>query len=130
MRFSTLLAATLVVAPLIAPVAVCAQTPITIVQTDMPNVGDTLRMSTGLPDPTLNIQQTGPNQTWDFSQLIPTSQDVRGFVSVASTGGLFPFIFGNFGGPNRATIATPVELPLDSLPMGITLDDVFGFFNE
>ncbi len=102
---------------------------ITIDRTDMPNVGDTLRISNGIPDPTLDLLTTGANQTWDFSQLVPTSQTVRGFQSVASTGGLFPIIFGF--GTNQATIATKVQLPLDSLPGGgITLGDIFGFFKE
>lgn len=127
MRFSTLFAAsTLCLAPLLGR----AQTPITINQNDMPNVGDTLRLSQGIPSPTLNYQQTGANQTWDFSQLIPTSQNVRGFVSVSSTGGIFPFIFGNLGGVNRASIATPVQLPLDSLPGGLALGTINGFFFE
>lgn len=125
MRFSPLfVASALCLAPLLG------QAQIIINQNDMPNVGDTLRTSQGVPAPTLNYQQAGPNQTWDFSQLVPTSQAVRGFQSVSSTGGIFSFLFGNFGGINQASIVTPVQLPLDSLPGGLALGEIYGFFKE
>ena len=52
---------------------------IVITQSDMPSVGDTLRVSTS--NDTLNPAMTGANYTWDYSYLKPTQQHIRKFDS-------------------------------------------------
>src|SRR5215469_15710823 len=67
---------------------------ITITQSDMPQPGDTLRVSTsvdtaGLPPPPL----TGAGITWDYSALVPLTQTVDTFISVSSTPIAYQFFF-------------------------------------
>jgi hypothetical protein len=59
---------------------------ITISQSDMPSVNDTIRY-TNAPVNTLNFvpTNTGANKTWDFSTLGMTSQDVNQYKSSFST---------------------------------------------
>ena len=97
----------------------------------MPVTGDTLRLSRGI-GVGLNFQQTGPNQTWDFSTLTPLSQRVAEFLDPVSAGGLAAFTFGPFGGANRATVSTPTQLPLDSVPggAGLMLTDLRAYFRK
>lgn len=114
---------------LLPATALQAQQAITITRDDMPNVGDTLRLSqtTAFTGPALT--QKGPNQTWNYSALRPTSQRVERYTAVSTTPGLLPFAFGSLGGVNRATIATQQPLgPLASA--GLPLTDVYFFFNE
>jgi len=59
---------------------------ITITQSDMPQAGDTIRLSTatdstGLPTPSL----TSAGITWNYSALVAVSQTVDTFLSVTST---------------------------------------------
>ncbi len=59
---------------------------ITITQTDMPQPGDTIRLSTcntnvGLPNPSL----TGANYIWNYDSLIPYTQTIDTFINVSAT---------------------------------------------
>ena len=66
---------------------------ITITQSDMPSVGDTLRVSITNTIGTLSPDSTGPNYIWDFSQLTPKSQDVEHFIpSLPSPYFILPYI--------------------------------------
>ena len=67
---------------LFLPVGVYSQ--IVIDQNDMPNAGDTLRvsMTSNVPD---NFSLTGQDMTWDFSMLEAMSQRVDTFVMASST---------------------------------------------
>jgi hypothetical protein len=63
-----------------------AQAQITVGQAQMPQAGDTIRLSTttnqaGLP----TFSSTGVNYTWDYSMLTPMSQTIDTFLSVTST---------------------------------------------
>lgn len=122
--FHTLLTLTAVT----AAVSAAAQGP-TITQADMPVVGDTLRLSQAV-GVGVDFQLTGPNQSWDYSMLTPVGQRVARFVPTSVAGGLAAFTFGPLGGANRATVATPVELPLDSIPGGggLSFGDLYGYF--
>lgn len=131
MRFSTSLRLAAVAVLLAAARPSHAQ--ISITQGDMPVIGDTLRVSRGVADTALNYQQTGANQTWNYASLIPLSQQVYSFGSVAATGLIFQFTFGPLGGANQANLTAPVNLPLDSLPGGgggLMLQDITGFFRK
>ena len=59
---------------------------ITITQSDMPNVGDTLRVSITNTIGAIDPELTGANYTWDFSALTPNSQDVEQFINPLTTG--------------------------------------------
>lgn len=107
-----------------------AQTPIVINQNDMPDPGDTLRVSQTLTLTGNTYLQTGANQTWDFSNLVPLSQRVEKFLTVSSTGATNQLLFNNqLIFPNSySSIAQ--ELALPAIPGGLTLTDTYGFFRE
>lgn len=56
-----------------------AQSPITITQNDMPEPGDTLRVSI-CDAQGVNINQTGANELWDYRNLVPLRQDRTDYV--------------------------------------------------
>ena len=77
----------------------CLTGQITITQSDMPNVDDSVRVSysTTIIDPTL----TDTNYTWDFSSLVPNLQSVEIFDSPLSFAfpynAIFNFINTSYG---------------------------------
>ena len=94
---------------------------IVITKNDMPVAGDTLRTSityTITNDYTL----TGPNYTWDFSNLQPLNQKIDSFVSKSQTPLLYQIYFSN------ATLASPQ--PDISLIPNLPITDVFEFYKS
>lgn len=73
-------------------VSFCAKSQITITQADMPGSGDTLRFSNALNAPAEVYNLDGPNQTWDFSALSPSTQDVASYKSSLQTSYAFFFL--------------------------------------
>ena len=65
-------------------------TQITIDQTDMPNPGDTLRVSISTIIPG-DYTKTGMDTTWDFSALFAMNQQLDSFVTKQSTPVVFQF---------------------------------------
>ncbi|RYF87183.1 MAG: T9SS type A sorting domain-containing protein [Chitinophagaceae bacterium] len=121
---------TLLIALLLTAGNLLAQTPISINQNDMPDAGDTLRVSMAAPALNFNLQSTGANHTWDFSSLQPVSQQVESFISVGSTGFTFQLFFNNqFLAPSTfSTIASPAQLPAQMAGLGVS--NPVGFFRE
>jgi hypothetical protein len=72
--------------------ALCAQSPITISNANMPSSGDTLRYSNAQISSLGNYTQTGANYSWNFSSLVPTSQGVRNFKASFQTPYAFFFL--------------------------------------
>lgn len=108
-----------------------AQQPISLDQNDMPNVGDTLRLSLSAAlasGPALS--QAGPNQTWNYAGLRPTSQRVESYTTVAAAPFLLSLAFGQLGGVNQATIASRQALPAFLTQAGFPISDVYSFFRE
>ena len=114
-----------------------AQTSPVIDRTDMPAPTtaapvDSLRLSAAsplLPSTAPPLTRRGPNQTWNYSGLVATSQRVQRFVTVASVTAVTPiyvFVFGAFGTVNRATVASPQPLPV-AVPLPLT--DTYQFYN-
>ena len=95
-----------------------AQTQITITSSDMPVSGDTIRYSNADPTTNIDLSQTGPNFTWDFSSLTSINQGVYEYKSASSTPYAF-FFFGNFG----------LKVS-DSLGVAnFTLEDIYQFYD-
>jgi PKD repeat protein len=69
---------------------------ITISSSDMPVAGDTVRysISSSVVSSTL-LNQTGTNQTWDFSFLTPTNQDIAAFKTASSINITYLLTFGS-----------------------------------
>ena len=106
-----------------------AQTAITIDRNDLPNAGDTLRVSQTVELTGPALTQTGANQTWNYSGLRPVNQQVERYQAVSSTPGILPIFFGLLPGPNRATIAARQDLAVLA-GAGLPVSDVYSFFNE
>lgn len=93
-------------------------TQITIDQTDMPNPGDTLRVSISSAI-TGDFTKTGLDTTWDFSTLFSLNQQLDSFVTRQNTP--FQFFFSN------ANLASPGGVP--SFP-GLPLSTPFTFYEK
>lgn len=109
---------------------------ISVTAQDMPRVNDTLRVSVALASSSLDVKATGPNHTWNFSNLRPMAQRVERFVNVASTALFYQLAFSSPLVTNRATIASPVDLPESlrqlaavNLP-NFSLDDFILFYRQ
>lgn len=96
---------------------------ITITKADMPQPGDTVRLSTttktgGLPA----FAVTGANYTWDYSKLVQASQTIDTFLSVSSTPFAYQFFFNNIilYPSYAATVAQSAPNPPTIPPVTIT----------
>lgn len=96
---------------------------ITIDQDDMPQSGDTIRLSSAIDFGSINYEETGDNFIWDFSELSFFSQRVDTFVSVSQTPWLYQlaFLF-------SANLASPGQ-NFDQLP-GFEVSDYFNYFKN
>jgi hypothetical protein len=103
---------------LLLPVFAGAQ--ITITQNDMPEPGDTLRYSeTGAQQ--LDVNQTGANQFWDYSNMQPFAQDRDDYVYALATVYAFYFF-----GVNQ--YGTKVADTIGGGPFEFT--DVYNFYKS
>jgi len=96
---------------------------ISVTTNDMPNIGDTIRLSTNVTTGNIDYTLTGENYTWDFSSLFPLVQTVDTFLSVSSVPFLYQLVFI----PNIvANLAQPYS-GFDLIP-GLDIDDPFRFY--
>ena len=71
-------------------VSFIANAQITIGTNDFAVGGDTLRVSiTNQAPANTSLTTNGANVTWDYSALVPTSQDIDTFLSVSATGAIY-----------------------------------------
>ncbi|WP_022822582.1 T9SS type A sorting domain-containing protein [Hymenobacter norwichensis] len=108
-----------------------AQTSPVITRTDMPVPTDTLRQSMAvpiLPSSVPPLTQRGPNQSWNYSTLVPIAQNVARFTAVPNQL-LYTLTFSSvLGGSNRATVAAPQSIPLPP-GIGLPITDPYQFYN-
>jgi hypothetical protein len=101
---------------------------ISIDQNDMPNTGDTIRVSFGQITGAVDPLPTGANHTWDFSQLQWTAQNIDTFLSVSQTAATYQFVFADVAfNPNRANLATRGSFFFPPVA-GLQVEDVFDFY--
>lgn len=90
----------------------------------MPDIGDTLRYSNAALDSLVNngYQMTGSNMTWDFSNLIPISQELEEYENGFFTPYGFFFLGVNVLGVKQA----------DSIGVGAfaPISDVYNYFQN
>jgi hypothetical protein len=103
---------------------ISTQAQITITRNDMPDIGDTIRISFTVVQNGISYEQSGADIEWDFSNLLPGMQTVDTFVSINSLPLVYQLVFN----PLVATIASPVS-GFDLIP-GINLTDIYQFFRE
>ena len=111
-----------------------AQTSPSINSTDMPAVGDSLRLSqaavvlpTGAPALTLN----GANKTWNYAGLVATAQRVARYNNVSTAAGfLLQFTFNNslLSPDTKASVVSPENTPIPA-GTGIPISDPMAFYN-
>lgn len=101
---------------------------ITITNNDLPVSGSDYLLSTGATQ-TVDFTTTGPNTTWDFSTLIPATQDTDSYFSLLSLGSItYGFSFGF--GTNAANLVTNVDL-FAGIPAGtLPISDLVAFYNK
>ena len=98
---------------------------ITITTDDMPDEGDTVRISNTLTTLGIDYTLTGEDYTWDFSILIPALQTVDTFENVSNVPFLYQLVFI----PGIvANLAQPYS-GLDMIP-GVTITDAYRFFKN
>lgn len=105
---------------------------ITILASDFPGKGDTVRYSSV---PTLsNYEATGTNFLWDYSALVPQSQLLMNHMNVDSADALTQSLFGSFVIPKyRATYYLPArELPLALLSgfLDLPVEEIYRFYRK
>lgn len=116
---------------LVAASPVLAQTSPSIDRTDMPIIGDTLRLSQAapvLPASAPPLTRRGANQTWNYASLTPLRQRVESYKNVNTTAPTLQLAFGLLGGVNRATLVSPQNLP-GNLPVPISDPMEFYFLS-
>lgn len=99
---------------------------ITIGPDDMPSQGDTMRFRTG-DGATIDLEQTGPDQLWDFTALTPQDAVADTAVSVGSTPFLYQLFFNNaFFYPNYVA-----DYGMKGVSFGfqqLSLQDVYDYY--
>lgn len=94
-------------------IAVNAFGQISIISSDMPSAGDTLRSSIAFNVDEFDFSRTGPDYNWNFSTLIPIEQRIDSFITVTETPVTFwPFFLTS---ANLVTKFNPASL-LPGLP--------------
>lgn len=78
---------------LLLSITLFATSQINIISSDMPSTNDSIRMSTALNASLYDFTITGTNYTWNFSQLIASSQRSERFMSVSSTPIIYNIVF-------------------------------------
>jgi len=113
---------------LLFPVAAFSQ--ITVTSADFSDGGDGTWMSTTI-DPLIDYSTTGPNVSWDFSNLQYQSQDYKEYFDLSSASVFVNFIFGAFANSSyqatnfASSTAIPVAQITTFLP--VTITDIFQF---
>jgi hypothetical protein len=111
-------------------VAIQLQAQISILSSDFPRKGDTVRYSTLAS--ISNYRETGANFLWDFSGLVPQSQILIRHLDPDSADALTQSLFGSIVTPRyRASYYLPAqELPISTLSsfFDLPVDQIYRFF--
>lgn len=109
----------LVIFGLLTSVSVLGQ--VVFNRSDMPLPGDTARVMNAVSPANLNaqLQLTGANVSWDFSDLQPESHELLSFQGAAQT----PYFFFALANAHGVKFADSINL------LVINLQDIFDFYN-
>lgn len=107
-------------------ISVFADAQITIGESDMPSAGDTIRLRTG-EGSVITYEQTGPDQVWDFRNLVPQTEVADTAVTVGSTPFLYQFFFNN-GFLYPAYVADYAVKGVSFGFQQLSLQDVYDYF--
>lgn len=96
---------------------------ISIVSTDMPTAGDTIRNSTALNAVGFDFVQTGMNHIWDYRGLLPVTQQLDTFKTVLQTPNVF--------WPSFALSANlALRINAAALLPGVNIGTAFQYFSK
>jgi hypothetical protein len=103
---------------------------ITLSESDFPSAGDTIRYSF-TSNPVTDYSVSGPGITWDFSALVPDSQNVRNYKSMNDASFNVILTFGPFAPTKyRASYFNENrDLPLDQLSqfLPVAISEINGY---
>jgi len=103
---------------------------ITLVESDLPTDGDSRVVSILNDLGTFDFVSTGANYTWDFSQMVPQSQDTIAFISASNTSLPVTYIaaFNNFvtDPEHDADVANKQDYE-NPIPT-VTFEDFYAFY--
>lgn len=103
---------------------------ISISNADMPQAGDTVRISTTTDQWGIDVSQTGAAYNWDFSFLLPMAQTVDTFFAVNSTPVTYQFFFNNqFVYPDHKASYARRGQELDLFGF-LTISNVYDFYKN
>jgi hypothetical protein len=103
--------------------AFAATAQISIVDSDMPYVDDTVRVSTGLNLNFIDYTETGEDYLWDFSELLPINQRVDTFLSPWSMPLVYKLFFGL---TSNLAVRGAGNMPIPGFPFS----DIFNFYDN
>ncbi|NOX45488.1 MAG: T9SS type A sorting domain-containing protein [Chlorobi bacterium] len=106
---------------LLFPVTLFSQ--ISINDNDMPSTGDTIRTSNSFDVGLLDYVSTGAGYSWDFSELIPLTQQVDTFMSISETPLVYQAVF--FFSSN---LAQPIQ-NFETVP-GYEVSEAYNFYKN
>ncbi|MCS6934354.1 MAG: T9SS type A sorting domain-containing protein [Chitinophagales bacterium] len=120
----------------ILPFFVCSFLPIgsaaqiSLTADDFPDTWDTVRMSVAAWSPQIDYQSTGPNYTWDFSNLNWQTQYVDTFRSPLFTNPVYAFTFSNLPlNPYQSNLAVKQQNINTGLPIiSSVFSDPYAFY--
>lgn len=104
---------------------------ITVTSSDMPDVGDTFRLSIINGPDTIDPANTGAGWSWDYTFLQPDQQKVDTFVNTFATDPQYYFNFNNcfFDPDHCASYAQPM-LPPPTFDANFQVNDVYYYYKE
>lgn len=109
---------------------ITAKTQITVNQNDMPNVGDTIRISTTTLT-NFDGALTGENFVWDYSTLHSNNQRLDTFMNVLQTPVTYNVAFNNpLDQAHKASYASPQAAPMSPPGGQVTITEVYNFYKE
>jgi hypothetical protein len=121
-----------IITTILALLSLSLQAQVTITNADMPSGGDQVILDNATPPQGLDLSLTGPNFTWDFSNVTANSTDTTDFVSVGSTPFAYQFFFNNviLYPNNKADVATAgIDFPIPQ-QVPITITEVINYFRK
>lgn len=95
---------------------------ISIGQVDLPQPGSSYILTSAVPDPGIDLSDTGPDQVWDYQQLQPVTSTGDTFYNMSSVSLLYQLLYSGANLAGKSAIAVSIDQ--------LTLEDVFMFYKN
>lgn len=108
--------------------AASVQSQITINSSDLVAAGSIIRLSNDASFQTTNLQANGANQTWDYSNLVASSQRIDTFLNIFNTAFAYYTYFNLPSHRSNMAVHGP-DIPTNpNFP--VTITNTYAFFNK